>query len=66
VRSFGSRELGEALLRLLPPADDSHIAGPVEAILEELTDDSGLVLRYRRGDVDDVDGLGGGEGAFLS
>jgi GH15 family glucan-1,4-alpha-glucosidase len=67
VQSYGSTALDASLL-LIPmtgflPCDDPRVAGTVEAIRRELTED-GLVLRYRtrRG----LDGLPPGEGVFLA
>jgi GH15 family glucan-1,4-alpha-glucosidase len=64
---YGSRGL-EAALLLIPqtgflPWTDGRVVGTVEAIARELGRD-GLLLRYRP-DADDVDGLPGGEGAFI-
>ena len=57
------------LLLLLPrvgflPWSDPRMAGTVEAVRRELRED-GLLWRYRP-EYDDVDGLPGGEGAFLA
>jgi GH15 family glucan-1,4-alpha-glucosidase len=65
---YGSRGLDAALL-LIPhagflPWDDPRVVGTVEAVAREL-DHGGLLLRYRP-EVDGVDGLPGGEGAFLA
>jgi GH15 family glucan-1,4-alpha-glucosidase len=65
---YGSRGLDAALL-LIPrtgflPWDDPRVTGTVDAITRELAED-GFVLRYRP-EVDSVDGLPGGEGAFLA
>ncbi len=49
-------------IRFLPP-DDPRITGTIEAIERELLQD-GFVLRYRT--EEGVDGLQGGEGAFLA
>jgi GH15 family glucan-1,4-alpha-glucosidase len=64
---YGSDALDASLL-LMPvagflPATDERVRGTVEAIERELTQD-GFVLRYRP-EKDNVDGLPGGEGAFL-
>ena len=66
VQNYGSKELDASLL-MLPlvgflPASDPRIRGTVEAIEQRLMHD-GFVLRYdtRSG----IDGLPGGEGAFL-
>jgi GH15 family glucan-1,4-alpha-glucosidase len=67
TQSFGSDDLDAANLMLpivgfLPP-DDPRILATVDAIAEHLTDDSGLVYRYRT--EGGVDGLAGDEGTFL-
>jgi GH15 family glucan-1,4-alpha-glucosidase len=67
VQSYGGRELDASLL-LVPtvgflPPDDPRVVGTVEAVRRELTVD-GFVLRYRP--EAGVDGLAGGEGAFLA
>ena len=45
------------------PADDPRMLATIEAIAERLTDERGLVYRYRTDD--GVDGLAGEEGTFL-
>ncbi|MFF8903019.1 glycoside hydrolase family 15 protein [Streptomyces lydicus] len=65
---YGSAELDAATL-LIPrvgflPGDDPRVVGTIDAVCRELTHD-GLVRRYSSGDVP-VDGLPGGEGAFLA
>src|SRR5687767_14674400 len=45
------------------PADDPRMLATIEAIAERLTDDRGLVYRYRT--EGGVDGLAGEEGTFL-
>ncbi|HET7475997.1 MAG TPA: glycoside hydrolase family 15 protein [Dermatophilaceae bacterium] len=45
------------------PADDPRMLATIEAIESRLTDDRGLVYRYRTDE--GVDGLVGGEGTFL-
>jgi alpha,alpha-trehalase len=67
TQSFGSDELDASNL-MMPlvgfiPADDPRMLATIEAIERDLTDERGLVYRYRaeRG----VDGLAGGEGSFL-
>jgi GH15 family glucan-1,4-alpha-glucosidase len=65
---YGSKELDAATL-LIPqvgflPATDRRVAGTVEAVRREL-DHGGLVRRYSP-DSGSVDGLPGGEGAFLA
>jgi GH15 family glucan-1,4-alpha-glucosidase len=67
VQAYGGTELDASLL-LIPrvgflPGDDPRVAGTVEAVRRELTQD-GFVLRYRTGPSDD--GLPGGEGVFLA
>jgi alpha,alpha-trehalase len=64
TQSFGSDELDASSL-MLPlvgflPADDSRVLATINATEERLTDDRGLVYRYRS-----HDGLEGEEGAFL-
>ena len=64
---FGSTSLDAATLMLpivgfLPP-DDPRILATVDAVAERLTDERGLVYRYRTDE--GVDGLAGGEGTFL-
>ncbi|HEV2242423.1 MAG TPA: glycoside hydrolase family 15 protein [Streptosporangiaceae bacterium] len=72
---YGSTELDAAVLLIpevgfLPPADP-RVVSTVEAIQRELTS-GGLVLRYTQpgamsqASPTDVDGLAGGEGAFLA
>ncbi|MEU5195994.1 glycoside hydrolase family 15 protein [Streptomyces scabiei] len=72
TQSYGSRELDAALL-LIPlmgflPPDDPRVVGTVDAIRAELSHE-GLVRRYgldhRTAATTSVDGLPGGEGAFL-
>ncbi len=64
TQSFGS-ELLDASNLLIPmvgflPATDPKVQATIDAITTRLTDDRGLVFRYRA-----PDGLGGGEGTFL-
>jgi alpha,alpha-trehalase len=64
TRSFGSDELDASNL-MLPivgflPADDPRMLATINATAERLTDDRGLVFRYRA-----EDGLEGSEGTFL-
>ena len=64
TQAFGSDALDASVL-LMPivgflPADDPRVRATIEAIAERLTDDRGLVFRYRAGD-----GLDGEEGTFL-
>ncbi|MFI0942542.1 glycoside hydrolase family 15 protein [Streptomyces sp. NPDC021020] len=68
TQSYGSAELDAATL-LIPqvgflPASDRRVAGTVEAVRREL-DHQGFVRRYSPG-AGNVDGLPGGEGAFLA
>jgi len=67
TQSFGSTALDASTL-MLPivgflPADDPRIVATVDAVAERLTDEQGLVYRYRTDD--GVDGLAGEEGTFL-
>ncbi|MDR0357918.1 MAG: glycoside hydrolase family 15 protein [bacterium] len=64
TQSFGSTDLDASAL-MLPivgflPGDDERVKATVEAIAGRLTDDRGLVYRYRS-----HDGLEGEEGTFL-
>ena len=64
TQSFGSDELDASSL-MLPlvgflPADDPKVLATIDATEERLTDDRGLVYRYRS-----KDGLDGEEGTFL-
>ena len=66
---YGSKGLDAALL-LIPqvgflPWDDERVVGTVDAVRRELVQD-GFVLRYRPEADGGVDGLPGGEGAFLA
>ncbi|MGW1672661.1 glycoside hydrolase family 15 protein [Streptomyces sp. NPDC002324] len=72
TQSYGSRELDASLL-LIPlmgflPPDDPRVIGTVDAIRAELSHE-GLVRRYgldrHTATTTSVDGLPGGEGAFL-
>nr|WP_240670669.1 glycoside hydrolase family 15 protein [Actinoplanes solisilvae] len=68
TQSYGSAALDAALL-LIPrvgflPAADPRVAGTVEAVRRELCQD-GFLLRYRS-EHENVDGLAGSEGAFLT
>jgi GH15 family glucan-1,4-alpha-glucosidase len=67
TQSFGSDALDASNL-MLPivgflPADDPRMLATIDAIDERLTDERGLVYRYRA--EDGVDGLAGNEGTFL-
>jgi alpha,alpha-trehalase len=64
TQSFGSDELDASNL-MLPlvgflPADDPRVLSTIDATEQRLTDERGLVFRYRSDD-----GLGGNEGSFL-
>jgi GH15 family glucan-1,4-alpha-glucosidase len=64
TQSFGSDELDASNLMMpivgfLPP-DDPRMLATIAATVERLTDDRGLVFRYRA-----EDGLAGSEGTFL-
>ena len=66
---YGSRQLDASLL-MAPlvgflPAHDERVRGTVEAIERELCRD-GFVMRYSNEGPDNIDGLPGGEGAFLA
>jgi len=67
TQSFGSDALDASNL-MLPivgflPADDPRMLATIDAIDERLTDERGLVYRYRT--EEGVDGLAGSEGTFL-
>jgi GH15 family glucan-1,4-alpha-glucosidase len=69
TQSYGSKELDASAL-LFPlvgflSATDDRMRGTVAAIERRLCRD-GLVYRYTTSDEDSVDGLPGGEGAFLA
>jgi GH15 family glucan-1,4-alpha-glucosidase len=64
AQSFGSDDLDASNL-MMPivgflPADDPRVLATIEATVRHLTDDRGLVFRYRT-----EDGLEGSEGTFL-
>ncbi len=66
---YGSNGLDAALL-LIPrvgflPWDDPRVEGTIDAVQRELND-NGLIVRYRPGADGDVDGLHGGECAFVA
>jgi GH15 family glucan-1,4-alpha-glucosidase len=69
VQAYGARELDASLLRIptvgFLPGDDPRVVGTVEAIQDELCDDNGLVMRYSPRARGEIDGIAGGEGAFL-
>ena len=65
VASFGGTQMDAALL-LLPEVefvayDDPRMLRTLDAVMRELDDDHGLVLRYRM-----EDGMSGSEGVFLA
>lgn len=66
TQSFGSTELDASALVIplvgLLPADDPRVLATIDAVQAQLTDQRGLVYRYRPGD---ADGLAGAEGTFL-
>jgi alpha,alpha-trehalase len=64
TQAFGSDDLDASALTIpivgFLPGDDDRVVATIEAVERELTDDRGLVYRYRAGD-----GLPGEEGTFL-
>ena len=67
TQSFGSRDL-DATALLLPivgflPPDDPRVVSTLDVVVEQLTDQRGLVRRYLP--TTGVDGLDGQEGSFL-
>ncbi|HUP33326.1 MAG TPA: glycoside hydrolase family 15 protein [Gaiellaceae bacterium] len=69
VQSYDSKRLDASLLTIplfrFLPAEDPRVRGTLEAVRRELLVD-GFVQRYRHDeDVEDVDGLPPGEGAFF-
>jgi GH15 family glucan-1,4-alpha-glucosidase len=65
VRSFEADDALDATSLLIPvvgflPATDSRVQGTIDAIIDRLTTDDGLVYRY-----DGPDGVPGDEGAFV-
>jgi alpha,alpha-trehalase len=64
TQAFGSEELDASTLMMslvgFLPANDPRMIATIEAIEERLTDDKGLVYRYKS-----MDGLAGEEGTFL-
>ena len=67
TQTFGSRQLDASSL-VMPivgflPADDPRMLTTIDAIERHLTDERGLVLRYRVEEADD--GLESDEGSFL-
>ncbi|WP_405897120.1 glycoside hydrolase family 15 protein [Streptomyces sp. NBC_00727] len=69
TQSYGSRELDAATLLVIRtgflPPDDPRVIGTVDAVRQELGSGGGLVRRYST-DGPSIDGLPGGEGAFLA
>ena len=67
TQSFGSPDLDASALMIsivgLLPGDDPRVLATIDAIADRLTDDQGLVYRYRTSS--GVDGLTGEEGSFL-
>jgi GH15 family glucan-1,4-alpha-glucosidase len=68
TQAYGSDELDASLL-LIPlvgflPPDDPRVVSTVDAVRRELTDEQGLVWRYRT--ATGVDGLPGSENVFLA
>lgn len=67
TQSFGSNQLDASALMIpivgLLPATDPRVLATIDAINDQLTDDQGLVYRYRTSS--GVDGLAGEEGTFL-
>jgi GH15 family glucan-1,4-alpha-glucosidase len=63
TQSFGSDDLDASALMIaivgFLPADDPRVRATADAVAARLTDERGLVYRYRS-----PDGLGGEEGAF--
>ena len=69
TQSYGSRELDAALL-LIPrvgflPPDDPRVVGTVDAVRDELAHDGSRAPLQHRTARRSIDGLPGGEGAFL-
>ena len=64
TQSFGSSALDASALMMaivgFVPADDPRMRSTIEAIASRLTDDAGMVYRYRADD-----GLAGDEGTFF-
>lgn len=65
VRSFDTENALDATSLLIPvvgflPADDGRVQGTIDATLDRLATDDGLVYRY-----EGPDGIPGGEGAFV-
>ena len=68
TQSYGSETLDASILRLplvgFLPADDPRVVSTLEAVERQLLRD-GFVLRYLTDEAGSMDGLSGGEGAFL-
>ncbi|MGH3390457.1 MAG: glycoside hydrolase family 15 protein, partial [Actinomadura sp.] len=67
TQAFGSDELDASAL-MVPivgflPAGDPRVLSTIDAVADRLTNDEGLVYRYRT--ADGIDGLAGEEGTFL-
>ncbi|MEU8779070.1 glycoside hydrolase family 15 protein [Streptomyces sp. NPDC048606] len=69
TQSYGGPELDASLLRLpligFIAADDPRMVGTVEALMDQLVDERGFMLRYRTTGDRSADGLPGHEGRFL-
>jgi alpha,alpha-trehalase len=67
TQSFGSTDLDASNLMMVIvgflPADDPRMLATIDAVADRLTDERGLVYRYRTAST--VDGLAGEEGTFL-
>ena len=70
VQSYGSEDLDAALLKIplvgFLPAGDPRVVATMEAIRRELSVGDGLLRRYSTAAQGAVDGVAGGEGAFLA
>ncbi|MFB7836076.1 glycoside hydrolase family 15 protein [Streptomyces sp. NPDC056056] len=69
TQSYGARDLDAALLRLplvgFIAASDPRMVGTLDALMDQLADDRGFMLRYRTSGDRSADGLPGHEGRFL-
>ncbi|MEV6676339.1 glycoside hydrolase family 15 protein [Streptomyces erythrochromogenes] len=69
TQSYGARDLDAALLRLplvgFIAASDPRMVGTLDALMDQLADDRGFMLRYRTHGDRSADGLPGHEGRFL-
>ncbi|MFD4241858.1 glycoside hydrolase family 15 protein [Streptomyces sp. NPDC058525] len=69
TQSYDASDLDAALLRLplvgFIEASDPRMVGTLEALMDELADDRGFMLRYRTPGDRSADGLPGHEGRFL-